>query len=156
MFRPTAIRGALKKHQHFENNLLLAVDLLSFGLAIKEGTQNMSSQRKGLLVDIYRPADGRDSSNNGISSQRTRAILIGEGIPEVFGPGIDREPVFVLVRREIPRAIGTTEPYFHVEPLVEPGECHPWFMAGGNFVYSCDSRFRDICGYPIPIHDRVE
>jgi hypothetical protein len=29
-------------------------------------------------------------------------------------------------------------------------------MMGGNFVYSCDSRFRRLCAYPIPVHDRCE
>lgn len=30
------------------------------------------------------------------------------------------------------------------------------YMMGGKFAYSCDSRFRDLSDYPIPIHDRVE
>lgn len=31
-----------------------------------------------------------------------------------------------------------------------------YFMAGGNFVYSSDSRFREINQYPVPVHDRAE
>jgi hypothetical protein len=29
-------------------------------------------------------------------------------------------------------------------------------MFGGNFIYTSDSRVREICAYPIPIHDRCE
>ena len=30
-------------------------------------------------------------------------------------------------------------------------------MAGGNFVWTSDSRFRSqVCEFPIPVHDRVE
>lgn len=29
-------------------------------------------------------------------------------------------------------------------------------MAGGNFVYTSDGRFRAVCQYPISVHDRVE
>lgn len=45
--------------------------------------------------------------------------------------------------------------YYHAEPIDQPsGMVGPMF--GGNFCYSSDSRFREICQYPIPIHDRFE
>jgi hypothetical protein len=32
-----------------------------------------------------------------------------------------------------------------------------WTMMGGNFGYSCDSRFTsEVSRYPLPIHDRIE
>ena len=32
-----------------------------------------------------------------------------------------------------------------------------WTMFGGNFAYSCDSRFAELFGHsPIAIHDRIE
>lgn len=34
---------------------------------------------------------------------------------------------------------------------------HAWHMAGGNFVFSPDARYREVTGvaYPISVHDRV-
>lgn len=45
--------------------------------------------------------------------------------------------------------------YIHANVLTRSGE---WHMAGGNFVYSCDSRYSEVTGivYPISVHDRVE
>ena len=45
--------------------------------------------------------------------------------------------------------------YIHADVLTRPEK---WHMAGGNFVYSCDSRYREVTGihYPISVHDRVE
>jgi len=32
-----------------------------------------------------------------------------------------------------------------------------WAMAGGNFVYTSDGRFKDVYGWnPVSVHDRVE
>ncbi len=59
-------------------------------------------------------------------------------------------PAVKLVRREL---FGMK--YIHAEPVNQPsGMNGPMF--GGTFIYSCDSRFRDMCPYPIPLHDRFE
>ena len=51
----------------------------------------------------------------------------------------------------ITRNIGGRE-YKHARPCCVSGHT----MAGGTFLYSCDSRFRSINDYPIALHDRVE
>jgi hypothetical protein len=101
-----------------------------------------------LLVDILRPST--DSTMGGVTSHRfhrTTAILIGmEGsVPD--GEVGCEDVVLTLVTRKI-----GGETYFHAEPVERNGR--PMF--GGNFVYSSDSRFRAVCAYPIPVHDRFE
>lgn len=56
--------------------------------------------------------------------------------------------VLKLVRRE-----GLD--YIHAEPVINRSR---WYMAGGNFIYSSDSRFKKITGiqYPVSVHDRTE
>lgn len=109
---------------------------------------------KGMLVNVYRDASiGGDCTNDGITSKIDRAILVGDGIPEVFATR-DGLPALRLVKRTFGK-----NPYFHAEPVDDPRAAdgkHVGPMAGGNFVYSCDSRFRSICKYPIPVHDRYE
>lgn len=102
-----------------------------------------------LMCDVLRPASGSDCTNGGATSTSTRVILIGpEGTPD--GQPLRGDlPVLKIVVRNIGGE------YIHAEPLVRP-ENVAGPMAGGNFIYSCDSRFRAICPYPIPVHDRFE
>jgi hypothetical protein len=102
---------------------------------------------KGLLVFVYKNPLG-DCTAKGISHDKTQLILIGEGIPEIF-EGDETNTV-----RLVKRNLGYNEPYLHVEPVNYDENNKPWFMAGGNFVYTSDSRFPN--KYPISIHDRVE
>jgi hypothetical protein len=89
-----------------------------------------------------------DCTNEGITSEKTNFILTDEENPPAE---VNGTPVLKVVRRMIGR-----EEYIHAEPVAQPkGLVGP--MAGGNFVYSTDSRFRDqICSYPISVHDRWE
>jgi hypothetical protein len=97
--------------------------------------------KKGLLVDII----GRDCTNGGITSGKTKAILCGHGIPEVFEsnentPALKIEP-------------GNGGRKLIAVPVEQPSDqCGPMF--GGNFVYSSDSRFPS--DQPIHVHDRFE
>ena len=127
--------------------------------------------RKGMHVEIYKPADGSDCTNHGVTSKATHALLVGPVIeicakqtepghrdcldrieradlviPEIFS---DRGDVPVL-RVEL-RHNGT---YFAAVPADIPEGT--WTMFGGNFIYTSDSRLRAICPYPIPVHDRIE
>ena len=45
--------------------------------------------------------------------------------------------------------------HIHADVITRPGS---WHMAGGNFVYSCDGRYKEVSGihYPVQVHDRVE
>ena len=47
------------------------------------------------------------------------------------------------------------ETYVDAKPLYFPRR---WYMAGGNFLYTSDSRYKEITGisYPVSIHDRYE
>lgn len=95
---------------------------------------------RGLRCDIYRPAHG-DCSNGGISGRADRVTLIGPGIPEIF-PATDEAPAVEL---------GVTGGSTNVRPVVEETT---WWMFGGCFVWTSDSRFPS--RYPIPLHDRTE
>jgi hypothetical protein len=101
---------------------------------------------KGLIVYVYKMPDC-DCTNKGISHDKTQLLLIGEGIPEIFEG--DETNTVVLVKRNL-----CGKEYLHVEPINYDENNKPWFMAGGNFVYTSDSRFPN--KYPISIHDRVE
>lgn len=103
----------------------------------------MEKKYKGMIVEVFRAADGMDCSINGISSRYTQVLLVGEDIPEIFS---EREglPVVKLVKRVI-----FGNPYMHVQPVDGVG-----YSFGGNFCYTSDSRFPN--DYPLAIHDRQE
>ena len=105
-------------------------------------------KKKGVLVNVYR--GGSDSTNRGISSKFGLFILVGEGVPKVHEV-TKKTPALKLVRRMI-----AGEEYLHVEPIHPVPKGNVGYMMGGNFVYSPDSRFRDINDYPIPVHDRSD
>ena len=100
---------------------------------------------KGLLVFVYR--HGSDCSNNGISSKHDQLILVGDGVPEIFEVS-DKTPALKLVKRVL-----FGKDAWYATPVNPPKGCiGP--MSGGNFIYSCDSRFPSEA--PIAIHDRFE
>lgn len=104
--------------------------------------------KKGMIVSVLRNAELGDCTNGGISSKHNRFLLVGEGVPEIFEESEDM-PTMKLVRRSLFGRV-----YLHIEPIERPANgCVGW-MAGGNFAYSCDSRFPN--DYPISIHDRCE
>lgn len=102
----------------------------------------------GLLVGIYESKEIGNCSNGGISSRCKSAILVGEGIAKVFGPSPEC-PAVKLVHRTI-----CGKPYVHAEPVESKNGNNVGYMAGGTFIYTCDSRFPS--SYPIPLHDRQE
>lgn len=104
---------------------------------------------KGLRVDVYRNGEGYDCTLNGITSKQNRLTLVDETISgpvEVEGD----EVYLVLVRRNLFGGV-----YLHAEPRIN-GEriSNNMCMAGGNFIYTSDSRFPS--RYPISVHDRFE
>lgn len=104
---------------------------------------------QGLIVSIY--SNGVNCSNGGISSRVNKAIIIGDDIPQLF-EARDDMPAIKIIRRNI----GGRE-YIHAEPVNPCPSNEIGYMAGGCFVYSSDSRFRQlICDYPIALHDRSE
>ena len=104
---------------------------------------------KGLIVEIYKNPMFKGCSNGGISGKVESVTIVGDGIPEIFEASDDC-PAVKIVRRNI-----FNGEYVHAEPIEEPTEVG--WMAGGAFIYSSDSRFRQhINQYPISLHDRQE
>jgi hypothetical protein len=106
-----------------------------------------------ILVSIYRHADGGDSTNYGVTSVKRgakMAIVLG-----VEGPYTDAEALTMSgVKLRLVRRNFNGELYIHAEPAALPLGAPT--MSGGNFIYTTDSRFRAVCPYPIPVHDRIE
>jgi hypothetical protein len=103
---------------------------------------------KGLIVNIYK--DGSDCSNGGLSSKTNRCIIVNENMPKIFQ--VSKEcPAVKIVKRDLFN--GT---YLTAYPINEDGTIDRNCMFGGTFVYSSDSRFREISAYPVPLHDRKE
>ena len=101
-----------------------------------------------LPVGVFRSADRTDCSNNGISAQFSTLYLIHpEGFMEVSED--DPRLIRVVTRHLFGRDYSHVEP---VNPEHPTGAVGP--MSGGNFVYTCDSRFPS--SYPLSVHDRFE
>jgi hypothetical protein len=104
---------------------------------------------KGLLVSILKNSEIGDCTNGGLSATATDALLVGEDVPEIFEDN-GKRPVFKLVERYV---FGDVL-HKHVEPIYPPTKNYCGWMAGGNFVWTSDSRFPN--DYPLSIHDRQE
>ena len=100
-----------------------------------------------LTAEVYKSGLG-DCTNGGISSyQRELHVLAAQKGP--FEPEDIRQCVYIE-RREV-----MGKEYVDCKPAY----CRKrWYMMGGNFLYTSDSRFKEITGisYPIAIHDRYE
>jgi hypothetical protein len=124
---------------------------------------------KGFLVEILRHADPayRVCSKDGPSSRYAQALIVGDPLPAVHPlvpvlpelAGLTGGKAFPV--RLVRRTFAGSD-YIHAAPVYCPEwqeekfRGSPWLQFGGNFLFSSDSRFRAICQYPIPIHDRVE
>lgn len=100
-----------------------------------------------LTAEVYKNPLG-DCTNGGISAER-RELYILSATKGPFEPEDIRQCVYIEWRE----VMGET--YIDCKPAY----CRKrWYMAGGNFLYTSDSRFREITKskYPISIHDRYE
>lgn len=114
---------------------------------------------RGLSVSVYRTGS-TDCTNGGVTRPGTKLHIV------LFDELIDRgnmileecaaRPQFVCLRL-VRRRIGGRD-YVHAEDMFmsRHGGRTGAPMFGGNFIYTTDSRLRDICPYPIPVHDRFE
>ena len=111
----------------------------------------------GILADVYKNANrATDCTNNGWSNRFAQVCIVnvdGPCEPSETCPG-------VIVQKH------RTMKSLHVVS-VEDKETGVWTMAGGNFLYTSDSRFGDLAtellgeGYTfgigaVSIHDRIE
>ena len=101
---------------------------------------------KGLIAGIYESKEIGNCSNSGISKKCKKVTIVGKNIPEIFESD-KNAPEVKIVTRTIGGQI-----YLHAEPI-QKNEANEW-LAGGSFIYSCDSRFPS--RYPIALHDRQE
>jgi len=106
----------------------------------------------GLIINVFR-ANGSDCTNGGISAENDSLLLVGAGVPEIFHPSPDM-PTVTLVTR-----IFGGEPVRSLVPCDDNAKpLKGWYMFGGNFGYTSDSRFSELTGIygAIAIHDRQE
>lgn len=101
-----------------------------------------------LMAGVYRDNRLGDCTNNGISAHASDLYILSEQ-KGPFEPEDIRQCVYIEWRE----ACG--EQYIDCKPAYFPKR---WYMAGGNFLYTSDSRFKEITKskYPIAIHDRYE
>ena len=113
----------------------------------------MNKKIEGLRVDILKHKGTSCDGRSNFSSRLDEVTVVpSPDFPDVDGPFEPDEsaPAVAVVVRNI----GGRE-YLTAYPVVD-GRIDTGRMAGGCFIYSCDSRFRDISPYPIPLHDRKE
>ncbi len=107
-----------------------------------------------LSAYVYRSNLG-DATNGGVSSElqaRDKIFLIpaerGNWTDEEVEAYPERFVVFDVIQSEHDAS------YRYLRPRGMEGK---WMMYGGNYLFSCDSRWRESHGhFPLPIHDRYE
>lgn len=100
-------------------------------------------------ASVYRDAGRGDCTNNGVT-RTYHDVIVYWGNPALLTDS-DREIPNLLVLRT-KRVAGND--YLNLAPVALLSQ---WVMDGGNFAYSCDSRFRtNVSAYPVPVHDRKE
>ncbi len=112
---------------------------------------------KGLICDIYESKEIGNCSNSGISARCKTVTLLGvkrlngdfEPAVAIFTPDDKAPPVIIEERKPC----GSL--YYSAYPCNYRGEkLEGWFMMGGCFIKTSDSRFPFV--YPVPLHDRTE
>ena len=100
-----------------------------------------------ITVSVYRNANG-DCSLGGVTSKddTTLVVEVKDGnISEIY-----LEEYGYTVLEVKPSPIGSNHIAF------KPANEKRRGMFGGNFVWSSDSRFRELYPNPVPVHDRFE
>lgn len=105
---------------------------------------------KGLMVNIYRCEPKGGQSRNRFN-HNDHLVIVHPKMDTIFQVKDDMPGVTVLEKTNF---MGAT--YQYAVPLDDKGEPLTGGMFGGNYISSCDSRFRSAFGYPVPLHDRFE
>ena len=112
---------------------------------------------KGLHCGIFESKSIGNCSNSGISSRCKEVTLLGvKRLDGTFEPAVEivdlsdaMPPVIIEERNPCGKL------YYSAYPCDENGKkLDGWYMAGGCFIKTSDSRFP--FDYPIPLHDRQE
>lgn len=137
--------------QRYDDNLVFIwedlADVKHDGEA-REWLRDFYDVQTGLPAEVYKSKGIGDCTNGGISSKRNELYVM-------------TRDVWVLEPRDIRECVGIEKvnynyrDHIRAKPLYKPGR---WYMAGGNYLFTPDSRFREITGidYPVAIHDRYE
>ncbi len=137
--------------QKFDNELVYMEEIRS-GCKYRDEVQKWMKTNfnieKCLMAGVYRDSRLGDCTNNGISANASDLYILSEQ-KGPFEPEDIRQCVYIEWR-EI-----CGEQYIDCKPAYFKKR---WYMAGGNFLYTSDSRFEEITKskYPISIHDRYE
>lgn len=117
---------------------------------------------RGLRMSVLRPADHGDCTRDGVTSRYTSVVLLDEQMEGYIDPEPGAGNVMVVDRRF--NLLGGGKEYPVARPAefkdgkwVALGDSVGWWGFGGNYLETCDSRFRE-AGFdgPIPVHDRCE
>ena len=136
--------------QKYDNELVYMGEIWSgcqYKDEVKDWMHSNFDVESCLTAEVYKNPLG-DCTNGGISAER-RELYILSATKGPFEPEDIRQCVYIEWRE----VMGET--YINCKPAY----CRKrWYMAGGNFLYTSDSRFREITKskYPISIHDRYE
>lgn len=115
---------------------------------MKHETNQEGGERMEMRCGIYRRS--YTCANGGVSDLPYKDCILIWDDPEAE-PGMrDKTPIVVLSAIGSHR-IAVAAPPVHMKHITDR-VCGP--MAGGAFIYCCDSRFPS--EYPIPLHDRYE
>lgn len=109
-------------------------------------------------ASILRDADGIDCTKGGETAYSKRFTL--------FTHRMSRNAALLAIEEmnlnpseclQVENRKPCGDDYFNAIPLT-PGRRDKWHSFGGNFIYSSDSRYREVTSlsYPIGVHDRVE
>ena len=109
-------------------------------------------------ANVFRDADGLDCTNGGETSRFDQLYVFARRMSRnaallyIEERGLNLEQCVWMIKR---RPCG--EDYLCAVPLAADRRDR-WHMMGGNFIYSCDSRFFEVTEnrYPVPVHDRIE
>ncbi|MBF6588447.1 hypothetical protein IU414_27265 [Nocardia farcinica] len=140
-------------------------------------TTTTTTEVRGLVLDVFRAADGPDFTLGGVSARHDRLTLVG--FVDTTHPSAGRSVIQPAdwrvrpVREDAPPVVAVIgrigARYAYLEPVdIEDGRVRyragRWSCFGGNFAGSNGGRFggvlADLLGYPephvLPVHDRYE
>lgn len=113
---------------------------------------------KSFAGNVYKNDEAGDCTNGGISKGRNTLYLVPSANECLTFQKDNGAVMFGSCYESDIRNVVSLErkgPYTYVKPVLN---AESWYMNGGNFFYSCDSRWRELTGEsrPLPIHDRRE